>query len=198
LELFAENNPTRKTNKKQVNETNKRKIPMPQTIDKTFHGQIIGGTFSNREDAYKAVKAFQEFGVFQSDIQVVAQLNEQKAKEVYSDILTDRGFSETQARYYDKVVSEGKVLVAVHEITDPAPIIDIFDKYKAEYNPTGSRNLRDDVLGMTTGAVVGAAAGGVAGAVIGGPVGAAAGAAAGAVVGGGVGAAAGKAAEHGK
>jgi hypothetical protein len=42
-----------------------------------------------------------------------------------------------------------KVLVAVYEVTDPAPVIDIFDKFKAEYNPNGSRNLRDDVAGMT-------------------------------------------------
>jgi len=171
---------------------------MPQTIDKTFHGQIIGGTFSNRENAQKAVKAFENLGVPSSNIQVVVQLNEKQGKDVYTDILTDRGFSESQARYYDKVVREGKVLVAVSEVTDPTPIIDVFDKFKAEYNPNGSRNLRDDVAGMTVGAVVGAAAGGVAGAVIGGPVGATAGMAAGAVIGGGSGAAAGKAAEHSK
>jgi hypothetical protein len=88
--------------------------------------------------------------------------------------------------------------VAVYGVTDPAPIIDIFDKYDADYNPNGSRNLREDVLGMTTGAVVGAAALGAVGAVVGGPVGAAAGVAVGAVVGGGSGAAAGKAVEHRK
>ncbi|MGC9944652.1 MAG: hypothetical protein ABSE48_22750 [Verrucomicrobiota bacterium] len=171
---------------------------MPQTIDKTFHGQIIGGTFSNRENADKAVRAFQDLGVSPSDIQVVVQLSENKTKDVYTDILSDRGFADSQARFYSKAVREGKILVAVDKVTDPAPIIDIFDKYKAEYNPSGSRNLRDDVAGMTVGAAVGAAAGGVAGAVIGGPVGAAAGMAAGAVVGGGSGAAAGKAAEHKK
>jgi hypothetical protein len=88
--------------------------------------------------------------------------------------------------------------VAVFEVTDPVPVIDIFDKYKAEYNPNGSRNLREDVLGMTAGAVVGAVALGAVGAVVGGPVGAAAGLATGAVVGGGSGAAAGKAIEHRK
>ncbi len=96
------------------------------------------------------------------------------------------------------MLREGKVLVVVYEVTDPAPVIDIFDKFKAEYNPNGSRNLREDVLGMTAGAVVGAAALGAAGAVVGGPAGAAAGGVVGAIVGGGSGAAAGKAVEHKK
>jgi len=126
------------------------------------------------------------------------QLNDKQTDTVYTDILTDRGFADSQARFYDKAVRNGKILVVAYNVDDASEVIDIFDKYKAEYNPNGSRNVREDVVGMTTGAVVGAAAGGVAGAVLGGPVGAAAGAAAGAVVGGGGGAAAGKAAEHRK
>jgi len=171
---------------------------MPQTIDKTFHGQIIGGIFSNRENADQAVKAFEDLDVPSENIQVVVQLDEKQAVDAYMGILTDRGFSESQARYYDKLVREGKILVTVDEVTDPAPIIDIFDKYNAEHNPNGSRNLREDVLGMTTGAIVGAAAFGAVGAVFGGPAGAAAGAVAGAAIGGGTGAAAGKATEHNK
>ena len=175
-----------------------RKIIMPQTIDKTFHGQIIGGIFSNREHADQAVKAFEDLEIPPENIQVLLQLNEEKAIDAYMHILSNRGFSESQACYYDKLVREGKILVTVDEVIDPAPIIDIFDKYNAEYNPNGSRNLREDVLGMTTGAVVAAAAFGAVGAALGGPVGAAAGVVAGAVVGGGSGAAAGKAAEHSK
>jgi hypothetical protein len=171
---------------------------MPKTIDKRYEGQIIGGIFTNEANAEKAVEAFEEMDISPDDIEIIVQLEGVQAKEVYTDILSDRGFSESQATYYDKVIREGKVLVVVSEVTDPAPIIDVFDKYKAEYNPNGSRNLREDVAGMTVGAAVGAAAGGVAGAVIGGPVGAAAGVAAGAVVGGGAGAAAGKAIEHKK
>jgi hypothetical protein len=125
-------------------------------------------------------------------------LDEKKAAKAYLDTLTDRGFSASQAGYYDKVIRAGKILVAVFEVTDPVPVIDIFDKYKAEYNPNGSRNLREDVLGMTAGAVVGAVALGAVGAVVGGHVGSAAGLATGAVVGGGSGAAAGKAIEHRK
>ena len=171
---------------------------MPQTIDKTLDGQIIGGTFSNRDNADKAIAAFLEMGVDQSEIQTVVQLNDNQVDDVYTDILTDRGFADSQARFYDKAIREGKILVAVYNVTDPAAVIDVFDRFKAEYNPSGSRNLRDDVAGMTVGAALGAAAGGVAGAVIAGPVGAAAGVAAGAVVGGGSGAAVGKAAEHKK
>ena len=171
---------------------------MPQTIDKTVQGQIIGGTFSNRDNADKAVEAFLELGVPQNEIESVVQLNDKQTEEVYTDILTDRGFADSQARFYDQAIRDGKILVVVYNVTDPATIIDVFDRFQAEYNPNGSRNLRDDVAGMTVGAVVGAAAGGVAGAVIAGPVGAAAGVATGAVVGGGSGAAVGKAAEHKK
>jgi hypothetical protein len=171
---------------------------MPKTIDKTVTGQIIGGTFSNRDNADQAVEALEELGIPESDIQVIVQLSEKASAEVYTDMLTDRGFAESQARFYDEAIRNGKVLVVAYNVEDAAEVIDIFDQYKAEYNPNGSRNVREDVIGMTTGAVVGAAAGGVAGAALGGPVGAVAGAAAGAVVGGGGGAAAGKAAEHRK
>ena len=71
--------------------------------------------------------------------------------------------------------------MVVYDVTDPSPIIDVFDEYKAQYNPNGSRNLREDVLGMTAGTIVGAAALGAVGALVGGPLGAAVGGAAGAV-----------------
>ena len=171
---------------------------MAKTINKTYEGQIIGGIFANEDNAEKAVEAFEEMDISSDDIEIIVQLEAEQTEDVYIDLLSDRGFSEYQAIYYGKVIREGKVLVVVSEITDPAQVIDIFDKFKAEYNPNGSRNLRDDVAGMTVGAAVGAVAGGVAGAVVGGPVGAAAGVAAGAVVGGGSGAAVGKAVEHKK
>jgi hypothetical protein len=171
---------------------------MPQTIDTNTQGQIIGGTFSNRENADKAVEAFQELGIPAGDIQLVVQLNDATADDVYTDILTERGFASSQAHFYDKAIRDGKALVVVYNVTEPAEVIDVFDQFKAEYNPNGSRNLRDDVAGMTIGVVAGAVAGGMAGAALGGPVGAAAGAAAGVMVGGGTGVAAGKAAEHNK
>jgi hypothetical protein len=131
-------------------------------------------------------------------MQVVVQLSDKDIDRDFSRDLINRGASKSQAQFYGEAVRKGKTMVAIHNVINPAPIIEVFDDYKAEYNPEGSRNLRDDVLGMTTGAAVGAIAGGVAGGIVGGPVGAAAGVAAGAVLGGGAGAAAGKAAEHKK
>ena len=171
---------------------------MPKTINKTYEGQIIGGIFENEDNAAKAVEAFEELDFTSDDIEVFVQLDDDQDEDVYIDVLSDRGFSVFNANYYDKEIREGKVLVVVYDVTDPAPVIDIFDKFKAEYNPNGSRNLREDVLGMTTGAIVGAAALGAVGAVVAGPVGAVAGGVAGAVAGGGSGAVAGKAAEHRK
>src|SRR5690606_35032823 len=100
--------------------------------------------------------------------------------------------------YHNKVIREGKVLLSVYEVEDARLVIDIFDKFGAEYNPTGSRNLRVDVAGMTAGVVIGAVTGGAVGGILAGPAGAAAGAAVGAVAGGGTGVAAGKAVEYKK
>jgi len=171
---------------------------MPQTIEKTFHGQIIAGTFLRRDDVEAAIMAFREAGVFPSDIQIVPLEGEKTDKEIYSEILSARGFSQPHALYYEREIRDGKILVAVHSVTTPSIIIDIFNKYGAEFNPNGSRNVREDVVGMTAGAAAGAAAGGTAGAAAAGPVGLAIGAAAGAVVGASAGAAMGKAVEHRK
>jgi len=171
---------------------------MPETISKTDNRQIIGGVFSNRKNADKAIEALRDLGVEEQNIQIVVTLNDKQTKEAYTDALVGRGFAESQALFYDKAIRSGKILVAVHNVTDPAPVIEVFDVYKAEYNPDGSRNLRQDVMGLTVGAAAGAVAGGVAGTVVGGPVGAAVGAATGAVVGAGAGGAAGKATEHRK
>jgi hypothetical protein len=171
---------------------------MPKTISKVEDRQIIGGVFSNRKNADNAVQALRELGVLDQDIQVVVMLNDKEADRAYTDALVGRGFAESQALFYDKAIRSGKILVAVHNVTEPAEIIEVFDDNKAEYNPDGSRNLRHDVGGMTVGAAVGAVAGGIVGTAAAGPLGGAAGAAAGAVIGGGAGAGAGKAIEHSK
>jgi len=137
-------------------------------------------------------------GVPQKDIQTIVQMNDKQSEDVYTDVLTEHGFADSQARFYDTAIRDGKTLVVVYNVIEPGDVIDVFDRFKAEYNPNGSRNVRNDVIGMTVGAVVGATAGGVAGAALGGPVGAVAGAATGAVVGGGSGAAAGISIEHKK
>lgn len=153
---------------------------MPQTTKRWDHFQNIGGVFSERGNADKAIEAFRELGVSEQDIEEVVSIND--------------------------TVRKGKILVIVHNIKDPAPIIDIFDVNKAEYNPDGSHNIREDVAGLSVGAAAGAALGGTAGAaeggvlgtIVAGPVGTVVGAVLGAVVGGGVGAAAGEIAEHRK
>jgi hypothetical protein len=171
---------------------------MPQTINKTADLQIIAGVFSDRENADKAIEAFQKAGVPAQNIQFVVQLDKTANPPTYVDDFQERGIEERQAVYYDKAVRDGKIFVAVYNVTDPVPIVEIFDRFGAEYNPDGSRNVRQDVAGMTAGAGAGAVVGAAAGLVAGGPVGAAAGAAAGAVLGGGAGAAAGKGVEHNK
>jgi hypothetical protein len=171
---------------------------MPQTLDRTFHGQIIGGTFTNRDNADSAVSAFLDLGIEQCDIQLVVQFTEKPAANIYKDILTDRGTSEDEAHYFDQAIRSGKVLVVVYNVLDPAKVIDVFDYFGADFNPNGARNVREDVVGMTTGVLFGAAAGGAVGSLVGGPMGGAAGAAAGAFIGGGSGAAVGLSSEHNK
>jgi hypothetical protein len=171
---------------------------MPQTISKNDRTQIIGGVFPDRAKADCAATQLNQIGYSAEDLQTVVLLDKKQAENAYRDALVGRGVAESQALFYERAVREGKVLLAVHNVTDPRPVIDILDENGATYNPDGSRNLREDVTGMTTGAVVGAVAGAVAGAFAGGPVGSAAGAAAGAVIGGGAGGAVGKATEHRK
>jgi len=171
---------------------------MPQTILKSPDLQIIAGVFSKPENADKATLAFQELGVLPADLHVIAQPDKNAASRTYTTELQGRGLAESQARYYDEAIRSGKTFISVHNVTDPKQVIEIFDRFGAEYNPDGSRNVRQDVAGLTAGAGAGAAVGAGVGLVTGGPVGAAVGAAAGAVIGGGVGAAAGKAVEHNK
>ena len=92
---------------------------MAETISKNSSSQIIGGTFSNRENADKAVQAFRDMGVPEANLQVVVQLTDRQANEAYTDSLTGRGVSQSQALFYDRAVREGKILVAVHNVTDP-------------------------------------------------------------------------------
>lgn len=178
----------------------RRKVEyMPQTIAKTKQGaRIIGATFAERENAERAVEALHAIGISPLDVQVVVQLNAHSKQDLYAAILADRGFSRDEARRYERLIREGRTLVAVYDVVNAGPVIDVLDEYHAEFNPDGSRNVREDVVGMTTGAVFGAAALGTFGGALGGPPGAALGAAAGAVLGGGSGAAVGKVAEHRK
>lgn len=171
---------------------------MPQTINKSSDLQIIAGVFTDRKKADDAVVAFQKAGVHRENIQLLIQPDKNAANKATATELQEHGFADSEVAYYDEAVRNGKTFVAVHNVVDPKPIIEIFDRYGAEFNPDGSRNVRQDVAGLTAGAGAGAVVGGAVGLVAGGPVGAAAGAAVGAVLGGGTGAAAGKAVEHNK
>jgi len=75
---------------------------MPKTINKLDNRQIIGGLFSDRENADNAIQKFRELGIPDSDIQVVVMLDGKQAKDAYSNALTGRGVSESQALFYDK------------------------------------------------------------------------------------------------
>ena len=163
---------------------------MPQTITETYEGQIIAGIFSNRENAGRAVLAFRELNIPEKNIRQVVHSDEKQAGDGDTSLVEGHGFSKAQVVYFASALRAGKILVAVYEVAESAPIIDIFNKYKAEYNPNGSRNVREDVLGMTATAIAGAAVG----TAVGGP----AGVVAGAIIGGSFGAAAGKAVEYRK
>jgi uncharacterized membrane protein len=143
---------------------------MPETISKSRNRRTIGGVFATRDNADKAVEAFLHAGVSEEDIHVIVSIND--------------------------TVRAGRVRIDVHNVKNPAPIIEIFDNHKAEYNLDGSRNFRQDVAGLTIGTAAGATSGGVTGTFVAGPVGTAVGAATGAVVGGGLGSVIGKAKEY--
>jgi len=110
-------------------------------INKAFKGRVIGGIFSNRESAGKAIEDFQDLDISRHNIQMV-QLEDKPSRDVYASFLVGRGFSHSQALYYDKAVRVGKILVAVYEVNDHALILNIFDKYKAEYQTKRRRNYR--------------------------------------------------------
>ncbi len=66
---------------------------MPKTVDKTPKGQIIGGIFSNEDNAEKAVEAFEEMDISVDQIEVIVQLDDDEAADIYTNLLLDRGFS---------------------------------------------------------------------------------------------------------
>jgi type II secretory pathway component PulC len=105
---------------------------MPQTITKTYEGRLLGGIFSNCEYTQRAIDAFKGLSMSETNIQIV-QLSSMLDKDPYTDYLVRLGFVRSQARFYDKALQEGRILVALYQVTDPNPIIKIFDQYKAKY-----------------------------------------------------------------
>lgn len=169
---------------------------MPQTISKNedTQTQVIAGAFSDPNKASEVVQEFRKLGYLGNNLQIFSK----DVSEPHYVVVMDEVVAISQRVYYAQAIEDGKTVVVVSGVMDPQPVIDLFDRYGAEYNPDGSRNLRDDVAGMTLGAVVGAVALGAVGGLVAGPIGLAAGIPAGALAGGAAGAAAGTSAEHKK
>lgn len=169
---------------------------MAETIQKTPVGDLIGAVFEDRESAQKAALEITDHNIRDITVHEPLGKNEDGAESLRR--LTLLGVNRDKAHRLLEQLLQGKTLVTVNHVLPEqrAVVIDTFNRYGAHLNPDGSRNLREDVIGMTTGTAIGAAAGAVVGGIAAGPAGAAAGGAAGALAGGAAGAAAGKAAEH--
>jgi hypothetical protein len=120
-------------------------MPLPETIDTTSEGQIIGGIFAHNSNANQAIEAFSDFGIPPGNVQRVIKPAEPQAEDAYITLLVGRGFAESQAIYYDGAIREGKILVVVYGVTDAASIIEIFSECKAEFNPHAPRDVRTGV-----------------------------------------------------
>lgn len=170
---------------------------MPTTVTEKPKRPIIGGVFTDPEDAQKAYNELTgEQDYHPENIQMyVAPKSDQQAHD-YRAELVSRGVSASQAKNHVDALEDNRVLLVAYNVTDKADVINTLNKYGATYDPDGSRNMRLDVASMTTGALVGVAAGTAAGAAVAGPLGAVAGAVGGEALGVAAGAAAGKKAEE--
>jgi hypothetical protein len=151
------------------------------TTTESFTGRkIVGALFEEHHDAQKAVEALLKAGHRSDDIAVLVQVDEKQDKKARQEALKAVGYEDPDRIYFDKSIEEGKTLVSVTNVDakDTGKVVSILDHNGAHYDPNGDRNVRDDVVGMTSGAAIGAAAGAFAG-----PIGAAIGALAGAAVG---------------
>jgi hypothetical protein len=146
--------------------------------------KIVGALFDDHHDANLAVDALLKKGYLREDIAVLVQIDPNQDKKARQHALKAVGYEDPDRRYFDKAVEEGKTLVSVTNVPEnkAGEVISILKHHGAHYNPDGSRNVRDDVVGMTSGAAIGAAAGAFVG-PIGAAIGALAGTAVGAVVG---------------
>lgn len=155
------------------------------TSSTTEGSKIVGALFDEHHDANLAVDALIKKGYLRDDIAVLVQVNPDQDQKARQHALKAVGYEDPDRRYFDKAIEEGKTLVSVTNVpkNKTGEVVSILKHHGAHYNPDGSRNIRDDVVGMTTGAAIGAAAG-----AFGGPIGVAIGALAGTAVGAVVGA----------
>ena len=85
---------------------------MSQTISKTYEVQIIGGIFSARKNNAETIDVFQDLDIPPQNIQVVVRLDSKQAKETYTGAVV-------------KAIRNGNMLVAVHNVTNPASILEV-------------------------------------------------------------------------
>jgi hypothetical protein len=160
---------------------------MAKTTETATDAKIVGALFDDYHDANKAVEALVKKGYLSEDIAVLVEVDQKQDRKARQDALKAVGYEDPDRIYFDKAIAEGKTLVSVTNVpsSKTGEVVSILDHHGAQYNPTGTRNVRDDVVGMTGGAAIGVAAGSFAGpigAVIGGLAGGAVGAVAGAVM----------------
>ncbi len=69
-----------------------RIVIMPETINKSRKRRAIGGVFSSRENADKAIQAFRALGISEEDIHVVVSLYDQtrEGENPWSRCITSR------------------------------------------------------------------------------------------------------------
>lgn len=158
---------------------------MATTTKTSGSSKIVGALFDDHDDALNAVNALLDRGYLPGDIAISRQAGKPKNPKARRKALQEAGYNDPDSHYFDKSIEEGKTLVSVTHVPDikTGEVVSILDHNGAHYNPDGKRNLRDDVVGMTTGAAIGLAAGAFAG-----PLGAAIGALAGSALGATVGA----------
>lgn len=145
----------------------------------------IGALFKDPADAQRAVDELVSEGFPRTDIFLSTEQYLKDKPDVRQRALREGGYIEEDVLYFDKELAEGKTLVSVGHVREEqcGTVIHILNKNGSHYDPDGTRNVRDDVVGMTTGALIGAAMG----AVLGGPIGAAVGEVGGGVIGGALG-----------
>ncbi|MES2309464.1 MAG: glycine zipper domain-containing protein [Verrucomicrobiota bacterium] len=153
---------------------------MAQTSQNYVGKKIVGGVFKNYDDANDAVAELLKQGYSNHEIGVLFQTESNESQASRREALHSVGYDHWDQVYLDKEIEAGRTLVSVTNVSPDktGDVVQILNRFGSHYNPDGSRNVRDDVVGMTTGAAIGAAAG-----VFTGPIGMAIGALTGAAIG---------------
>jgi len=105
---------------------------MSQVMNEALEDQILGGIFPNGEFAQRAVQALHELCVPELNIQTI-QLSHTPSTDPYEKYLTMRGFNRLQARFYEKALQAGKILVVISEVLNSKSVIHIFHRNQATY-----------------------------------------------------------------